>query len=224
MTVRAQVNLPALAVALVLLTATATLALALADDAFDDADRTPAERRIATALTERLVAPDSPLTDRANVLDGDALAAFDAARLRETFPVVGERAVRVRVGDRTLVERGDPIDGVTVRRVVLVRRQQAVELQPQLDDNETTLPRRTRRVTLDVDPPTSTTVRTVRADGRVVLHAPSGLDGEYTVRVSRFDTVTLAFETDGFLAPRTVGITYYPARTTKATLAVTVDA
>lgn len=140
MTVRAQVNLPALAVALIALTATATLALALADDAFADADRTPAERRIATALTERLVAPDSPLTDRANVLDGVALAAFDAARLRGTFPVVGERAVRVRVGDRTLVERGDPTDGTTVRRIVLVRRRQAVELEPQLDDDETTLP------------------------------------------------------------------------------------
>lgn len=224
MTVRAQVNLPALAVALVVLTATATLALALADDAFADADRNPADRRVATALTERLVAPDSSLTDRTNVLDASALAAFDAARLREAFPVVGERAVRVRVGDRTLVERGDPTGGATVRRVVLVRHRQAVELEPQLDDNETTLPRRTRRVTLEIDPPTSTTVRTVRADGRVVLHAPSGLNGEYTVRVSRFDTVTLAFEADGPLAPGTVGITYYPARTTKATLAVTVDA
>lgn len=224
MTVRGQVNLPALATALLVLTATAVLALAIADDAFAQADRAPDERRVAMALTERLVAADSPLTDRANVLDASALAALDAARLRETFPAVGEHTVRVRVDDQTLVERGDPTGGATVRRVVLVRRQQAVELEPQLDDNETTLPRRTRRVTVDIDPPPPTTVRTVRANGRVVLHDSSGLDGTYTVRVSRFDTVTLAFDPDGPLPPETVGVTYYPARTTKARLVVTVDA
>lgn len=212
-----------LAVALLALTATVVLALAVADHAFVQADRTPGERRVATALAERVVAAGSPLTDRSNVLASDALASLDPARLRSAFPVVGEYDVRIRVGERSLVERGDPTGGSSVRRVVLVRRRQTVELDPHLDDEEATLPRRTRRVTIDVGPPGDTTIRTVRANGRVVLHRPSGLEGTYTVRVSRFDTVTLTFEADGPLTPGSIGLTYYPARTTKATMVVTVD-
>lgn len=229
MTVRGQINLPALAIALLALTATAVLALAIADQAFAHADRDPGDRRVAAALAERIVADESPLTDRQNVLQASALGTLDPARLRSAFPVVGERQVRVRVAEWT-VERGDPTGGASVRRVVLVRRAQAVELDPALDDGETTLPRRTARVTLTVDPsvdpsvgPGGTTIRTVRANGRVLLHDLGGLDGTYDVRVSRFDTVTLTFEGAGPLPPAAIGITYYPARTTKAVLVVTVD-
>lgn len=220
---RGQANLPALVVGLLALTATVVLALAVADHAFAQADRDPGQRRVAAALAERVVSADSPLTDRTNVLDADALASLDPPGLREAFPVVGERAVRIRVGNRSIVERGDVTGGTSIRRVVLVQRRQSVELDPQLDDNETTLPRRTRRVALAIDPPETTTVRTVRANTRVVLHDPSGLDGEFTVRVSRFDTVTLTFDVNGPLAPGSAGITYFPARTTKETMVVTVD-
>lgn len=222
---RGQINLPALAIALLALTATAVLALAIADQAFAHADRDPGDRRVAAALAERIVADESPLTDRQNVLRASALENLDPTRLRSAFPVVGERQVRVRVAEWT-VDRGDPTGGASVRRVVLVRRPQAVELDPALDDGETTLPRRTARVTLTVDPsvgPGGTTIRTVRANGRVLLHDPGGLDGTYDVRVSRFDTVTLTFEGAGPLPSAAIGITYYPARTTKAVLVVTVD-
>lgn len=220
---RGQANLPALAVALLALTATVVLALAVGDHAFAQADRDPGQRRVGTALAERVVSADSPLTDRRNVLDAAALSSLDPTRLRAAFPVVGDHAVRIRVGNRSVVERGDASGGTSIRRIVLVRRRQTVEREPQLDDNETTLPRRTRRVGMDIDTPAPTTVRTVRANGRVVLHDPSGLDGEFEVRVSRFDTVTLTFETDSPLEPGTVELTYYPARTTKATMVVTVD-
>jgi hypothetical protein len=218
---RAQANLPALAVALVLLTATAGLSVALADAAFASVDRDPADRRVADTLSDRLVAPESPTTRRANVLRERVLSLSRAA-LDRSFPVVRGHAVRLEMDGATVLDRGDPTGGATVRRVVLLARQQSVTLVPTLDRNATTLPRRTGRVTLTLRP-ANATVRTVRANGRVVLHDPSGLNGTYDVRVSRFETVRLAFATDRPLAPGSVELTYYPTRTTKATLAVTVD-
>jgi hypothetical protein len=218
---RGQANLPALAVALVLLTSTAGLSVALADAAFAGVDRDPADRRIAYALSDRLVDDDSPTTRRANVLRESALS-LTPAMLDESFPVVRGHAVRLDVGGTTVLERGDPTGGATVRRVVLVARGQSVTLVPTLDRNATTLPRRTERVTLAVRP-ANATVETVRANDRVVLHDPSGLNGTYDVRVSRFETVRLRFETDRPLARGSIELTYYPTVTTKATLAVTVD-
>ena len=62
----------------------------------------------------------------------------------------------------------------------------------------------------------------VRANGRVVLLNPSGLDGTFTVDVSRFETTRLTFDATGPLRGRAVEVTYYPAKTTKAVLEVTV--
>lgn len=214
---RGQANLPALAVALLVVTTTAGLALTFADDAFADASRDADERRVAVALAERLVAPESPLTDRANVVDGTAADRLDDL---SPFPVVGDRPVRVRIDDRTLAVRGDPTGGSTASRIVLVQYRQTVSREPRFTDGRTTLPRRTPRVTLDVS--ADETVRTVRANGRVVLHEPSGLAGEYTVRVSRFETTTLAVDANESLEQGDVTVRYYPARTTKSTLEVTV--
>ncbi|MFB6107602.1 MAG: hypothetical protein ABEJ82_02025 [Haloplanus sp.] len=221
---RAQANLPALAVALIVLTATTGLGLALAETAFTSATRAPSERRAAIATAERLVAPDGPLTVRRNVLDRDRASNLTAATLDRDYPVVRGRAVRIRLGGRTLVERGDPAGGTTVRRIVLVATRQRVTRRPPLPTNATTIPRRTSRLDLAINPPPGTTVRTVRTNGRVVLRNGTGLDGEYTVRVSRFETVELRFETDGPLPQGSVAVTYVPERTRKATLAVTVDA
>ena len=220
---RAQVNLPAVAVALLLLTATTGLAVTLADGAFASADRDPADRRVATALANRMVAEDGPLTRRANVLDSGAVSPLTEAQLDSRFPVVEGLDVRIRLDDRRLLERGTPSDGATVRRVVLVAEPQAVTVTPRLTDNATTLPRRTDRVRLEIDPPPPVTVSTVRANDRVVLHDPAGLSGAYDVDISRFETGRLSFTTDGPLPPNGVRVNYYPTRTTKATLAVTVD-
>lgn len=220
---RGQANLPALAVALLVLTTTTGLAVALADGAFAGAHRDATEQRAALALAERLVAADSPLTSRANVLDASAVAGLTAGRLRADFPVASGHDVRLRLGNRTVVEVGDATGGASVRRVVLVERRQSVRTVPPLDRDRTTLPRRTSRVSLAIAP-SDATVRTVRANDRVVLHDPDELNGTYDVRVSRFETTTLSFEADGDLSAGDVEVTYYPARTTKATLAVTVDA
>lgn len=221
---RAQANLAALSVALLVLTATAVAGLVVADTALDRADRDPRDRRVAVAVSERLVAGTGPVADRTNVLNDSALAGLDAERLAAAVPALGDAAVRVSLDGEVLAERGDPTGGTTLRRVVLVERRDSVTVTPALSDRgSVTLPRRSPRVRVRIDPPTGTTVRTVRANGRVVLHDPSGLDGTYEVRVSRFETTRLTFDADAALPRGSVEVTYYPARTTKGLLEVTVD-
>lgn len=220
---RAQATLPALAVALLAVTAAAALGVATADGAFADAARDPGERRVAVALSEQL-AVDGPLAVRRNVVDGERAAALSVAELERRFPVVGDRAVRVRLDGRTLVVRGAVDRGTTVERVVLVGHRQAVTHRPPVAGGAVALPRRTSRVGLALDPPAGTTVSTVRANDRVVLRNESGLAGNFTVSVSRFETVRLSFEATGPLPRGSVAVTYYPVRTRKATLEVTVGA
>ena len=220
---RGQANLIALAVALLVVTTATGLGLALADGAFASADRDPRERHVAVSLSERFVAADGPLTTRGNTLNRSRVAALDAERLADLFPVTVGSDVRVRLGDDVVAERGDPTGGTTIRRVVLLERRSATTLS-RVPGDSLTLPRRTPRVTLVVDPPAATTVRTVRANGRVVLYDSSGLDGTYDVSLSRFETTTLVYQHTGPFPPGSVEVTYYPARTTKAELVVTVDA
>lgn len=223
---RAQTNLVTLAVALLLLTATTAVAMAVADGAIGRADGDPGQRRLAVSLSERLVAADGPLAARANVLNRTAVDRFDGARLRSRFPAARDLDVRVRLDDETLATTGDPTGGATVRRVVLVQERRAVTLTPTLSAGNgyaTTLPRRTNRVRLRVDPPPGTTVTAVRANDRVALLNRSGLDGTFTVDVSRFETTRLRFEASGPLPRGSVAVTYYPAETTKGVLAVTVE-
>ena len=72
---RAQANLPALAVALLVVSTTTGLAVVIADGAFASAQRDAAERATATAIADRLTAPDSPTTERRNVLNRSRLTA-----------------------------------------------------------------------------------------------------------------------------------------------------
>lgn len=214
---RGQATLAALVAALVVLTATVGVSLALADAALASADRDPTDRRTALATSERLIVDESPLTRRANVLDAVGVTTLTAERLVELVPPLAGTAYRVSLDGETLVERGDPSDGVTVRRIVLVastdertRRVNATR--------SATLPRRTGRVSVDA---TNASVETVRANGRIILHRPGGLVGRSTVAVTRRETLTLAFDAN---ATGTVAVTYAPEQTRKATLVVTVDA
>ena len=63
-------------------------------------------------------------------------------------------------------------------------------------------------------------METVRVNGRIVLHQPSGLRGTETVSVSRSETLTVSFDAT---ATGRVTVTAIPERTRKATLEVTVD-
>lgn len=221
---RGQANLPALAVAVVLLTTGTVTAVALGVDAFHAADRDPVDRRVAESVAERLVAGDSPLTRRRSVLDGPAIDSLNGTTLERVVPAASGRSVRVELGDRTVLSRGDPTGGTTVRRIVRVAR--PVEREREVDlatTREVRLRNRTGRVTLDVDPGPNTTVSTVRAGRRVLLHDANGLDGTATVRIPRTDRRTLSVAANEN-ATGTLGLSYVRANASEAVLEVTVDA
>ncbi len=218
--VRAQANLPALAVALLLVGASVGVAVALAGGAFATADTDPENARVAASLADRLVAPDGPLSVRSNVLSESAV---ENATGDDICP--GDVDCRVRLDGDPVASRGDPGRGETVRRIVLVADAERRTLDPGLPgEDAVTLPRRTANATLTVDPPTGTRVTTVRANDRVVLHDPDGLDGRYGLSLSRYDTVTLAFDASRDLGAGAVEVEYRVESTRKAVMAVTVDA
>jgi hypothetical protein len=218
-------NLPALAVALLVVTTVTVVSFGMADRAYLSADRDADQRRVAVALSERLISPETELTVRANVLDADDIAALNATRVRDQFPVTEDKDLRVRLDDRTLAAAGDSTGGTMIRRIVLVENRTAVTTTPSLSSVEpaVTLPRRSSRAKIRLTPPEGTDVTVIRANDRVVLRNESGLSGAFEIDLSRFETTTLTFETDGPLPTGSVELTNYPAETRKAVLAVTVD-
>nr|WP_254273518.1 hypothetical protein [Halomicroarcula marina] len=205
-----------------LLTVVTALAVGVADSAIAEADRTPDERRIAAAAADHLVAPDGPLADRRNVLNGSRVDDFDAGMLRRTVPPADEHAVRVSLDGTALANSGDPTGGTTIRRLVLVER--PVRERLEADGTTVTLPRRVGNARVAITPPADTAIWTVRDRDSVRLHNESGLRGTFTLALSPYRTTRLQFQTAGELPDGSVTVTYDAPRTRKATLAVTVDA
>lgn len=210
---RGQANLPALAVALLVITTVAVLSVTIADGAFASAERDAVDHATADAVADRLVAADSPVTDRRNTLNESRL---DEEAIESVVPP--DVDVLVSVDGESRYQRGE-LTGTTVRRIALLAERQVVTIDPPLTFGETTLPRRSPRATIGIDP--SADVETVRANDRVVLYDPDGLVGEHEVDLSRYETTTLQF--DGDPEEGDVTITYYPRRTTKALVEVTID-
>jgi hypothetical protein len=224
---RGQANLLAIGLAVLALTAALGLGVFLAEGALDGERRAAGERATAVAVSQRLVAADGPFGERRTVLNASRLAGTDAAELIARYPGLADADFRVTVGDRVVAERGDPTDGTTIRRIVTVRETAPRTLTPALSTDDgpgVTLPRRTDRVRLRIEPPANATVRTVRVDGRVVLHDPSGLNGTHEVSVSWLETLDISVEGEGSLPAGSVAVTYFPATDRKAELEVTVDA
>ncbi|WP_336034937.1 DUF7263 family protein [Halobacterium yunchengense] len=220
---RAQANLPALAVALLLVTASVGLAVGLAGGAFAGAAGQPTDGRVAASAADRLVAADGPLSVRANVLSAAAVANASRGLVDRLVP--GDAAVRVALDGEPVAARGDPTGGATMRRLVLVASAERHEVVPSFAGRQAvTLPRRTANATVTVDTRAGTDLATVRANDRVVLHDPDGLDGAYDVELSRYDTVTLSFDATADLSPGSVTVAYRAETTTKGVLEVTVDA
>ncbi|WP_338741154.1 DUF7263 family protein [Haloplanus salilacus] len=222
---RGQTNLLSLAVALVLLTGATVLGVTFADAALAEADRDPGERHAARATADRLVAADAPTTVRANALDADAVGGLNATHLDDLSPPVAGADVRVAIDGDPVVVRGAPGGGTTVRRsVVVVSRSEETRRVDGLDNGSTIrVPRRVDRVTVDIDPGPNTTIRTVRANDRVVLHDDGGLDMSATTRLSRYEPTTLRVDA-GANATGRVAVTYRPVTVEARTLTVTVDA
>jgi len=219
---RAQTTLPAVAVALVLLTLVTALALGLADSAIASVERTPDERRVAAATADRLVAADGPVADRANVLNGSRVDAFDGATLRNRTPTTAGYAVEVRLGGDAVATAGDVTRGTTIRRLVLVEQTDTRTVDP--ESRQVTLPRRATSATVTFSPGGGAAVRTMRVNDQVRLHDDSGLRGAYEVDLTPYRTTRIEFQTPGQIGSDAVAITYETPRTTKTTLSVTVDA
>ncbi|WP_418280427.1 DUF7263 family protein [Halorubrum sp. DTA98] len=216
---RGQTNLPVLAVALVVLTAVTGMTLAMAEGAYLSAERDANERGVTVSAADRFVAADADHTRRGNVLDAAALAEFTPADVTTLAPETDGADVRIRVGDETVVERGNPDGGTTVRRIALVAETDTwrgtTSTEP---DDELTIPRRTGSLRIDIDGD----VRTVRVNDRVVVHDPNGIDDDAVpvrVETSRYETLTAAADGNG----GTVAVHAFPETTEKAIVAVTVD-
>lgn len=221
---RGQASLPALAIALLILSSVTVLSLAVADGALATADRDAGERHVATSVADRLVAADGLIAVRRNVLDWATLESLNSGSLRDELAVLEDEAVRITVGGRTVVSEPNVRDGTTVRRIVSIRRIDRRSLTPRLGSNKAvTLPRRTESVSIDLDPPNGTTIETVSANDRVLLHNASGLDGHYDVELSRFETARLRFAGSGPLLRGNVTLEYPVEQRSRATLVVTVD-
>lgn len=222
---RGQTELPALGIALLLLTGVVVLGVSLADGAFTSAQREPVQRQTATSLSEQLIAPESPLTSRQNVLKAGAISSLDSKFLRETSDIRPETDVRIQLDGNTVVTAGQRIEGTTIERVVLVERRTVRTLDPDFDSSRTvTLPRRTSNVRLTIAPQNGTRVRSVVVNGQTLLYNTSGLTGTFEIEPTQLETVTLLFRAVGPLTSDSVTIEYTTVQTRKAILGVTVDA
>lgn len=223
---RSQANLVSLAVALLLLVAAGGTALAIAHGALAAAERDAAERNAATDLADQFVSPGASHVRRRNVLDWNETGALTGEELESTVPAIENRSFRVRIDDRTLLERGDPTDGTTVERLVVSAVDDTREYRLDLEeDDAVTIPRRTEELRFEVESRNETNVSTIRVNDRVVLHDPDGLDGTAAVPVPWTATIRITVDAtapDATVPDATVVVTASSATTAKGRLEVTV--
>ncbi|MGM0590011.1 MAG: DUF7263 family protein [Halobacteriota archaeon] len=223
---RGQANLVALGVALIVLTTVTVVGVVIADGELARADRDPVERHAAETLADRLVAADANVTVRQNVLDEANAATLTVGELESTTPAVTGRSIRVRLDGQVLVERGNPIHGQTVRRLVRVADVESESRRIDLDSTtEVTVAEPTPSLRLQISPAANTTVETVRVNDRIVLHDEDGLTGTTRLRTPGARNLSVAVETRGTGGPSgSVDVAYPVANETNAVLEVTVGA
>ncbi|RLM59690.1 hypothetical protein DVK02_02835 [Halobellus sp. Atlit-31R] len=226
MTARAQANLIGFAVAVVVVTTVTVGGVTLANDALTDADRTPETTHAAARLAEHLTAADAAHTRGPNVIRSAAVRNLSATALDATVPSIRGRPIRVRLGGDVVAARGrlaaderhvDDPDVERVARTVRVERTHrettAVDLSERRD---LTLRHHAGRVNVSIDAGRARGVTTVRAGGRIVLHDPSGLSGDYSVAVPDVRPLVIAFESDRGAASSPSGTVTVSRRTTNA--------
>ncbi|MFB6080358.1 MAG: hypothetical protein ABEJ81_05115 [Haloferacaceae archaeon] len=223
---RGQGTLLATAVAVVLLVGATTLGVAMADGALHDADRRPLDRRAAATLAERLSTANAT-SYRDGVVRSDRVRNLTAADLGRLAPPVVGRDVRVRLDGKTVVASPDAAGGTTVRRAVRVGRPRHERRQADLGRRRNlTVPAGVGRVRIYVASDENTTVTTVLADDRPVLHAAAGVEGTAVVGLARYDPTRLQFVVEttgnGNVSGR-VRIEYRRIDARPAVLEVTVD-
>lgn len=224
---RGQATLLATAVAVVLLVGATTLGVALADDALRDADREPLERRAAVTLADRLTTANAT-SYRDGVVRADRIRNLTTADLERLAPPVAGRDVRIRIDGETVVTGPDAAGGTTVRRAVRVGRERHGRRRIDLGGRRTlTVPAGVDRVRIYLVTGANTSVPTVLADRRPLLHADDGVEGTARVDVARYDPTRLRFVTETATANDSVRgrarVEYVRIDTDPVVLEVTVD-
>jgi len=158
---------------------------------------------VVTALG--LFVADSAIAGADRTPEERRVAAATAARL---VAADGPVSARANVLNESAVAT---FDAAALRNLTVSEYATAVRL------NSTT-------VAATADATGGTTVSTVRANDRVVLHNGSGLEGTFTVDVSPYETTEIRLQAAGTLPDGAVTVEYDAPTTSKATLAVTVDA
>jgi len=219
---RGMSTLLSLVTAITVLTVVLSGTVIVVEDAFRGTQRGDAERAVAIGASDRLVAADGPIADRANVVNATALGTLDGGALRE-LGASDRFEVAVALDGERVATAGEPDGGTVVRRIVLVETTERVERTPSLDGpDEATLPVRTDELELSIEPPSDVTVTAVRANGHVVLANAAGLSGTHTVETARYETVRLAVEATESLSTGDVTVAYRATDRERARLAVTV--
>lgn len=209
-------NLLSLVAALVGLTLLLAGSLVVVEGIFTGAEHDAGERATALTVSEGLV--DGEHAKRSNVLSPASVDEINTETLRE-LGADERHAIGVRIDGESVAAVGDPTDGTTVRRIVMLERTERVEEHPGSDD--VTLPSGVDSATVRVDSGSRATIETVRVDGRVVLHDPGGLDGRFTVDVPRQENATMSVEADDRLTEDEIVVTYEHPTREPAVLAVT---
>lgn len=218
---RGQANMLSIAVAFLLLTGATGAALGVAHGSLASAERDVTQRALATDLADRLVAPDTDHVHRKNVLDRNKTESLSTDEAESLVSDLENREFRVRIDDSTLMQQGNPAGGPTVERLVLLASPETRSYQLHLEADEAiALPRRTEAIEFRIESGPNTTVTTIRANDRIVLHAPEGLAGTATVAVPWTATQRITIDATGSNA--TVDLRIRPKTTVKARLEVTV--
>lgn len=219
---RGQSNLIALAIAILLLTAAIGVALTIAGAPFHTGAPTAADRHLARGAAATLLAGDSPLTRRAGVLNASALRAVDGADLRELLGLGSDVDVRLRFDGRTVAATGRIERGATVRRVVTVTQWQWTRTDAAFGNDSSLMVGPTPVVKLGVNA-SSTTIQSVRVDGRVVLHAPTGVSTPVTIAVPQSEPVQVNVTTTGPGSSASIWVATPTVATETGVLVVTID-
>ncbi|WP_158307729.1 DUF7263 family protein [Haloquadratum walsbyi] len=110
----------------------------------------------------------------------EAIKSLTITNLTTAVPSLAGRSARVSIHDTPIIDRGTPTKSLIRRRVLIesyTTRSQDIVLAnvSGSESSNISIPEHVGDVTVSILPTTNRTVQTIRADGRVVRHNPTGL-------------------------------------------------
>lgn len=180
MNARAQANLVSFAAAVVLISVVTVAGVVVAEEALSDVAGQSQNERVASVTATYLVSDSAPHTHRHGVLHASAIESLTITNLTTAVPSLAGRSARVSIHDTPIIDRGTPTKSLIRRRVLIesyTTRSQDIVLAnvSGSESSNISIPEHLGDVTVSILPTTNRTVQTIRADGRIVRHNPTGL-------------------------------------------------